>query len=327
MALSASVNFSLSRDNLITMALQHIGALGDGETPSTTQLTECSLLLNTLIKSWMPDRDQLWMTYYGYILPVSGVTKTSIGTEGGHAVSSYVHTTTSAASSSGGSTVTLTSVTGVATTYNIGVEQSNGTMQWTTVNGAPAGSVVTLTAVLTGNVASGADVYIYQTANKLTRPFQIADAFRRTASVLNDTPLNIISMQEYNNLSDKTETGIVNQIAYDKVLGFSSSGYPGNGDLYYWPIFQNGDNLIVIKYVKIYDDFDSAGDNPEFPQHWFLPIMLGLAWLLGPKNGITLKERQMLLQEATMMKQMALGGDVEDVSTYFQPNNRMNWSK
>jgi hypothetical protein len=44
-------------------------------------------------------------------------------------------------------------VTGVATTYNIGVQLDDGTFQWTTVNGAPSGSTVTLTAVLTDSAA------------------------------------------------------------------------------------------------------------------------------------------------------------------------------
>jgi hypothetical protein len=44
-------------------------------------------------------------------------------------------------------------VTGVATTYNIGVQLDDGTFQWTTVNGAPSGFTVTLTAVLTDSAA------------------------------------------------------------------------------------------------------------------------------------------------------------------------------
>lgn len=320
MSLSASVNFSLSRDNLIKMAMQHVGAIGEGATPDSTQLTEGALLLNTLIKFWQVDDIQIWLTNYGYILPVSGTNKVALGAEGGHAVSSYVRTTTSAASSSGGSTVTLTSVTGVANAYNIGIEQTDGTMQWTTVNGAPIGQVVTLTATLTGNVASGADVYVYPASAKLTRPYNITDAYLRHSSDNIDTNLVPISMQELDLLPNKFEEGTPNQWAYDRVLGFSTSGYPGNGNFYFWPTFENGDNVIVIRYTKIFDDLDAAGDNPEFPSHWFLPLMLGLAWLLGSKNGLPLKERQMLIQEATMMKEMALDADMENASIKFQPN-------
>lgn len=319
MALSGSVNFPVTRDDIIKASLQHISAIGDGDTPNATQLSEAGLLLNLLIKNWQVDGMQLWMTYYGYIFPISGVAKCSLGAEGGKSASSYLYTTTSIASSSGASTITVTTVTGIATTNIIGVELSDGTMQWTTVNGAPAGSVVTLTAVLTGAVAAGAAVYVYATTAQLTRPKEIASAFIRRSSDNIDTPLTIISMDEYNNLSSKFDRGTPNQVAYDKVLGLSTSLYPGNGDFYFWPIFENGDNVIVIKYVKLFDDLDAAGNNPEFPQEWFLPLMLGLAWLLSPKNGIPLNERKTLMQEAEMYRDRTIDNDVENTSVFFSP--------
>jgi hypothetical protein len=319
MALSASTDFPVTRDDLIKAALQHIGAIGDGDTPTATQLSEAGLLLNMLIKNWTTDGMQLWMRYYGYIFPVSGVQKTSLGAEGGNAATAYRWTTTSAASAAAATTITVTTVTGISNTNIIGVEQSDGTMQWTTVNGAPVGNVVTLTAALTGDVASGANVYAYATTAKLTRPVDIVEAFRRHSADDSDTPLREVSNQEYNNLSSKTEEGAVLQWSYDKVLGFSTTGYPGNGDFYFWPRFENGDDVIVIKYIKEFDDLDSATQNPEFPQEWFLPIMLGLAWLLSPKNGIPLKERQLLFQEAQFYKDLTLDDSVERTSMYITP--------
>ena len=171
MALSNSVDFSMTRDDLIQTALQDIGALAEGEVPTATQLTESALRLNMLIKFWQADGMQLWTRYYGYILPITGVSSVSIGAEGtAHAVSAYSYTTTSVASSSGGSTITLTTIGTAATTNVIGVQLSTGAMFWTTINGAPAGSVVTLTNALTGNVSSGAAVYFYSVSNKIKRP-------------------------------------------------------------------------------------------------------------------------------------------------------------
>lgn len=69
-------------------------------------------------------------------------------------------TTTSASSAIGGSTVTVTTVTGITSGDIIGVVQDDGSTHWTTVNGAPAGSVVTLSAVLTSAVASGNRVVV-----------------------------------------------------------------------------------------------------------------------------------------------------------------------
>lgn len=320
MALSGSNDFSVTRDDLIKTSLQHIGAIGDGDTPSATQLSEAGLLLNMLIKNWTKDGMQLWMRYYGYIFPVSGVSKVALGAEGGNAATSYLWTTTSIASAAAATTITVTTVTGIATTNIIGIELSTGDMQWTTVNGAPAGNVVTLGAALTGAVSAGADIYIYAVTAKLTRPVDIVEAFLRNSANNEDTPLDRISMQEYNNLPAKTEEGSLVQWVYDKVLNFSTSGYPGNGDFYFWTRFQNGDSVIVIKYIKEFDDLDSANQNPEFPQQWFLPLMLGLAWLLSPKHGIPLAERKLLMQEAELYKQTTIYDDEERESVMFKPD-------
>ena len=37
MATSNSLDFALTRDNLITMAMQHVNAIGEVDTPSSTQ--------------------------------------------------------------------------------------------------------------------------------------------------------------------------------------------------------------------------------------------------------------------------------------------------
>lgn len=323
MALSGSLDFGITKLELIDAALQHIGALGDGESASATQITECSRMLNMLIKNWQVDGMQLWMRYYGYILPMTGVTHISLGAEGGHAATSYQYTTTSTTSSSGTNTITVSSVTGISSGDNIGIELSDGTMQWTTVNGAPVGSVVTLASNLSGDVASGADVYAYASANKLTRPAEIVEAFRRHSSDMVDTNLRPISMQEYNMLGDKTTKGTPVQWTYDPILNYSTSGYPGNADFYFWPCFENGDDLIVIKYIKLFDDLDANSDNPEFPQQWFMPLMMGLAWFLAPKHGIPLKERQMLLQEAELYRKRTLDADQEPGSVLVQPDYQM----
>ena len=327
MALSASINFAVTRDDLIKASLQHVGAIGDGDTPSATQLSEGGLLLNMLIKHLKTYDIQLWVRRYGYILPVSNVSSTTIGAEGGHAVTGYDFTTTSAASASGASTITVTTVTGISASDQIGVELTDGTMQWTTVSGAPAGSVVTLATTLTAAVLSGAAVYTYtQSSQRATRPAKILEAFRRlsseTASNVIDTPMRMISEQEYNNLSSKGSEGSPIQWWVDNTLGLSTTLHPGNLDFYFWPRFDNGDNVIVYRYTKIFDDMDAATNDVEFPQEWFLPLMIGLAWLQGAKHAIPLKERTLLFQEMQFLVTQSKDYDQEQGSLYIQPGRR-----
>lgn len=327
MALSASANFSVTRDDLIKTALQHIGAIGDGDTPSSTQLSEGGLLLNMLIKHWKTFDIQLWVRRYGFILPVSNVSLAVIGAEGGHAVTGYDFTTTSVASASGATTITVTTVTDISASDQIGVELTNGTMQWTTVSGAPAGSVVTLAVALTAAVLSGAQVYTYtQSSQRATRPAKILEAFRRTSSEtatsVIDTPMRMISEQEYNSLSSKGSEGYPIQWWADQTLGLSTTLHPGNLDFYFWPRFENGNDVIVYRYIKIFDDMDAATNDVEFPQEWFLPLMIGLAWLEGAKHAVPLKERDVLFKEMLFLATQARDYDQEQGSLYIQPSRR-----
>lgn len=69
-------------------------------------------------------------------------------------------TATTQAEVSGATTVTLSAVAGITTGDIIGINQDDRTTHWTTVNGAPVGNVVTLTAALTANAASGSRVVL-----------------------------------------------------------------------------------------------------------------------------------------------------------------------
>lgn len=325
MSLSNSINFAVTRDDLIKTSLQHIGALGDGETPSPTQLSEGGLLLNMLVKHWKTYDIQLWVRKYGYILPTSNVSSVSVGAEGGHAVTGYDFTTTSATSASGATTITVTTVTGISASDQIGIELDDGTMQWTTVSGAPAGSVVTLAVALTDDVASGAAVYTYtQSSQRATRPAKVLEAFLRTssetASSIIDTPMTMLSEIDYNNLSSKSSEGSPIQWYVDQALNLSTSLHPGNLDFYFWPRFENGDHVIVYRYIKIFDDLDAATNDLEFPQEWFLPVMVGLAWLMAPKHGIPMNERVALFQEMLYLATQARDYDQEQGSLYMSPN-------
>ena len=60
-------------------------------------------------------------------------------------------TTLTANGSGGNTTITVASITGIASGDIIGIKLDTGLYHFTTVNGAPAGSTVTLTAALPGS--------------------------------------------------------------------------------------------------------------------------------------------------------------------------------
>lgn len=324
-----SVNFEVTRNDLIKLALLNLAVIDEEDDPSSTQYTQGAQYLNLLVKMWQADGLQLWVSKYGYILPTTGVNSVSIGktAAGGsaNAVSSYMYTTTSAAASSGTSTIVVTSATGISASDVIGIELEDGSMQWTTVNGAPAGTTITLATTLTDDVASGADVYTYTPTALLDRPLKIYEAFRRRSSDNLDTPLVMLTNQEYNNLSSKTTATVPIQWYYDPQINSGTSEYPGAGNFYIWPRFNNGDDVIVIRYQRPFADFDASTDTPDFPQEWFLPLLWGLTALMAAKNGIPLDERKQLWQEAMMFKNEVKTWDQEMGSIYIQPERR--WTR
>lgn len=57
---SGTTSYSATRDNIIKRALRIIGAIGQGETPTTNATTEASQALNDLVKEWQADGMQMW---------------------------------------------------------------------------------------------------------------------------------------------------------------------------------------------------------------------------------------------------------------------------
>jgi len=311
MTTSASVDFELNRDQIIKAALQKIEAIGQGETPNATQVSEAAIAFNALVKAWHGIGMPLWATSQAYVLPVSNTSAVTLSATGGHATLSYTHTNTSAASSSGGSTITVDSTTGISNGYYIGVEMDDGTMHWTTVNGAPAGSVVTLTSALTGDVDTDADVYIYQT--KLNKPLRVINAYVVNPGLGNRYKINMVGRDTYYSLGNLSSEGVPNQVYYDAQLS--------SGTLSFFPRFVDGDRVIELTIQRPFEDFDSATDTPDFPQSWIRALIWGLAYELAPDYGVPKDERAALWKEVYgpgMILDQAKESDTEYGSVFFE---------
>ncbi len=313
MATSGSVNFSVSRDDLILAAYQHVGTLGEGDTPSSAQTTEAALLLNMIVKARMADGMPAWALKRGYILPFTGASSISLGGST-QAVTSYVTTTTTAATAAAGSTVTLTSVTGISNGYNIGIWCTDNTIQWTTVNGAPAGLVVTLTDALTVGCASGARIFVYQTGNRITKPLRILQVNIENVDTDVSRPINAISSQEYYDLGERTVASTPNQYMVDVQLSTT--------DFYIYPRMATTDEIFSITFHRPFEDFDASSDTPDFPQEWYLALMLELAVLLGPKAGLSIEERKSNIMLSQYYTGLALSNGTPEQSFYIQPEGR-----
>lgn len=312
MPTSGSINLTASRDDIITEALELLGVLAEGDSPTAAQLTSCARTLNYMIKAMQADGLNLYALQLVYLFlqeAQSSYSLLSTGTD--HYTASFVETTTSATSASAATTLTVTSITGISASDIIGVYQDDGSVHWTTVNGAPSGSTVTLTAALTDDVSSGAVVYAYTT--RANRPMRITDVVMHDFSGNTDLPVTHGSREEYFNLTEKGADARVNKIYYDPQVAAPK--------LFVWPQADDERDYLKLYIQRTLEDVDVAADLVDYPQEWFLCLAYNLSLLLGPKYGKPLPAMAGISAIAEREYKRVKDFDVEPVSIFLAPRN------
>lgn len=314
MTTSGTTTFSRNRDQLIASALRKINAFESGETPDAQSVTEASDAMSAMVKHWQAMGIHIWRTTEAILFPQLGQVRYTLGsTSTDHATETYTETALTSAAVLGAGTVVLNSVTGVATAYNIGVQLDDGTIQWTTVNGAPSGSTVTLTAVLTDSAALGNRVLVYQT--KLIRPLQVLSARRYNFDSGIDTPLFLMDRLEYEEMPNKSTTGSVNGLYYDRRGGANSTGYAK-----LWPAPATVDEAIKMTVARPIQDFTVAGDDADLPQEWIRAIEWGLADEIADEYDVPEPKRTRIERRAAQYLAEANWWEKELVSIEFVPD-------
>ena len=292
MSTSGTATFTRNRDQIIKSALRKISAIESGETPDSDTITEAAEALNTMVKHWQAAGAHIWRTQEAILFPqVSQASYVLSSTSTDHATTSYVETALTVAAADGASTITVGSVTGIATTYKIGVQVDDGTLHWTTVNGAPAGSVVTLTAPLDDSAAIGNRVLVYQTG--LVRPLKILSARSFNFDSTIETPLDEMDRIEYQEMPNKAASSTVNGFYYDRRGGATNSGL-----IYLWPTPANVDDAIKMTVARPIEDFSTAANDPDLPVEWIRALEWGLADELADEYDVPEPKRTRIERRA-----------------------------
>ena len=168
-------------------------------------------------------------------------------------------------------------------------------------------------------LVSGTRVYRVgegQTVNT-PKPLRLYQAYLRQTSDTTDKPLEIVSRQQYELLSDKTSTGSPNQI-YAEVL----SQYT---DIYMFPApdatTASGYTVQII-YQRPIEDFDAANDDLDMPSEWIAPTTWYLAYFLSVIAGVNPTDRKEIFTMADMLLANALSGDRENASVFLTPRRK-----
>jgi len=155
-----------------------------------------------------------------------------------------------------------------------------------------------------------------QTVN-IAKPLKITQAILHDTQTNVDIPMRIITRDEYLRLGNKSTNGQPIQIYYDPQRD--------TGVLYVYPPANSSAvsyKQIKFTYQKPFEDFDSATDNPDFPQEWYEALKYGLASRLAGEYGISMDDRRQLMQEAVLIKNEALGFGTEEGSFFITADIR-----
>ncbi len=312
MALSGSVDYSLTRDGMINLAYEDLGAVRTGGTPSADEVTYAAKKINIMVKAWMSHGLQLWVTKEAILIPAKGQEKYSLGPAGDHCSLSMGKTEMRVAGSTSDTTMEVDSTTGMTAADNVGVVTDDGTIHWTTIASVTDSDTFELTTGL--DSAAAIDNHIYYYTNKIDRPNEVISVWRRVWDDKNDVEVIRISKDEYYTLSDKNVEGTPVNCYYDPQLT--------NSVLYNWTTADSifaSNSVFVINVKKPFDDLDSASDDFEFPQEWYEAILEGLKKRIAKHVGLSLQERLLINQDAAMALEEVLGFDNEQASVFIQP--------
>jgi hypothetical protein len=239
-----SSTFTVTRDQIITLALRKLGVLELGSVPDSETVANASLALNLFVKQMATEGLKLW-TVNQLVLPlVNGQTQYSIG---------------------------------------------------------PASQ----------NPLTDLDT---------DKPLKVIQAWLRqyTVSPPIDTPVQILSQQEYKTLGSKFSTGVANSIYYEV--------RQNNGNMY---VYLTPDYNAASQYELYFmaqqpiQDINYGSSIPNFPNEWMNTLVWNLADQLAIEYSLPANHRQEIAMRAKEYRDQLTDWDVESTSTFFQADLRM----
>lgn len=313
MATSGSDTYNSTRNEIIDFALRKTGQLAEGETASSQQTEDASEDLETMIKLWQGAGLHLWKYEEMRLFLVADQKSydLSSSTSENWVVDTDINeTTTAAAGAINDTAITVSSITGIANADVVGIITDDTTIHWTTVNGAPTGTTVTLTTGLDVAAASGAIMYSY--TKRGVRPLQVTHG-RNEVSSGNEVELTMIGREDYFRLSNKKASGSVIQAYYNPRLS--------GGRLFVWPTTSDERQFLNLTTQIPIEDMDASGNNPDFPAEWLAALKWNLAEWLIPEYGMTDQVTVALItNQATKTYKLAADFDIEEVDIIFAPD-------
>ena len=207
MATSGSVDYNVTRDEIITQALQLLNVLGIGETASSADVSFAASRLNGMVKSWQAQGLHLWSKQEGVLLFADNVGEYDLSSASGSAkatkASDFIITQLASDGATSATSLTVDDTTGMAASDNIGIVLDAGTVHWTTIVSVDTSTTLTITSGLASAAATDNNVYTF--TSRINRPLRILSCrlVRDFDTNETETPLLALSHEEFFNLPAK----------------------------------------------------------------------------------------------------------------------------
>ena len=277
MTTSGTYNYSISVSDIINEAVLNLGKLGENDSLTSQEYSDCVRKLNLIIKQFMGKADfskgiKQWTRRQGYVFLSNNSYLYTLGSptlNNNDWTNSFVSTSLMYNALANATAITVNSSSGISALDNIGIELSSGNLFWTTVVSV-LGNVITLSTMLPLSSGVGSIVYDYTTIAQ--RPIEIEWAVLRD-STNNDTPLTLLNYEDYANLPSKTQLTNISDptsIYVENMLSYSNL---------YTDVGAANDltKYIVIGYQEPIQDLSgNPSETIEYPQEYYRAIV----WLL-----------------------------------------------
>ena len=152
------------------------------------------------------------------------------------------------------------------------------------------------------------------------KPLKVIQAWLRQTTVTPpiDTPVQLLSQQEYKTLGSKFSTGVANSVYYEI--------RQNTGNMY---VYLTPDYNAALQYDLYFmaqqpiQDISYGSSIPNFPNEWMNTLVWNLADQLAIEYSVPQNHRQEIAMRAKMYEDELTDWDVESTSTFFQADLRM----
>lgn len=321
MTSSAAYTFAATLPQIISAAYRKIGVLAEDETPTAGMSADAQLAFNSMLKEWATSGIHIWTTQEAILFLQHGQYRYLLGTGTAPNPPSYCcdafsyslsQITQSAAI--GANSVTLASVAGFSNGNQIGIVLDSGFTFWTTINGAPSGNSISLSATLPSSASVNNFVFTFPQSATIQSPLRVPFARRIAWQGLIETPMTRLSRQEYMDYPNKVNPGTPTQFFYAPEL---LNGVP-QGQFYAYLNPQNSNSGVRFTYMRPLQDITT---NPtqtgDFPIEWINACIWNLAREMAPEFTLPAQLWAIIKQQADEKLEMVRGWDREPEAVQF----------